>query len=355
MSNPPVASPVVVLHDHRDLRRHLPRLRDYVAEAGLVPLSRDPAWLTVLERGLGHAPYCLEATEGGQTRGMLPLAHVESLMFGRFLASLPYLNYGGVLADDAAIASALVDRATELADRLDVRYLELRQVEPVDHPALGRREGGKVHMRLDLPATPGALWAALPGKVRNQVRKGQKGGLEVAWGGAELLDDFYDVFCRNMRDLGTPVFGLDLFRAIFEEFAAKAELCVVRAGDEPAAAALLLHGWGIAEVPSASSLRRFNSTCANMLMYWSLLERAIGRGQEVFDFGRSSPDGSTYKFKKQWGAEPLAAGWQYYLRAGEATDMRPDNPRYRRMIRLWQHLPVAMTRLIGPPIVRGIP
>jgi serine/alanine adding enzyme len=158
-----------------------------------------------------------------------------------------------------------------------------------------------------------------------------------------------------MRDLGTPVFGLGLFRAILEEFAGKAELCVVRSGGRAAAAALLLHGWGVTEVPSASSLRQFNNTCANMLMYWNLLIRAIERAQDVFDFGRSTPDGNTYKFKKQWGAEPLPADWQYYLRAGEASDMRPDNPRYRRLIRVWQHLPVGVTRLIGPAIVRGIP
>jgi hypothetical protein len=47
--------------------------------------------------------------------------------------------------------------------------------------------------------------------------------------------------------------------------------------------------------------------------------------------------------------------WQYYLRSGSANAMRPDNPRYQRAIRLWQRLPVRVTQLIGPEIVRGIP
>ena len=38
-------------------------------------------------------------------------------------------------------------------------------------------------------------------------------------------------------------------------------------------------------------------------MYWHLLERAVGRGQATFDFGRSRPT-ATLPFKKQWGAEP---------------------------------------------------
>jgi hypothetical protein len=121
------------------------------------------------------------------------------------------------------------------------------------------------------------------------------------------------------------------------------------------AGALLLHGWGVTEVPSASSLRSHNHTCANMLMYWHLLERAVQRGQDVFDFGRSSQDSPTLRFKKQWGAAPASSEWQFYVRKGEPGGMQKESPRYRRVIRLWQRLPVALTRLIGPAIVRGIP
>jgi hypothetical protein len=130
---------------------------------------------------------------------------------------------------------------------------------------------------------------------------------------------------------------------------------VVRAAGRPVAGALLLHGQGVTEVPSASSLREFNHTCANMLMYWQLLERAIGRRQAVFDFGRSTVDSNTFRFKKQWGAAPEPATWQSYERTGSAGDVRPDNPRYQRWIGLWKRLPVSLTRLLGPAIVRGIP
>ncbi len=92
-----------------------------------------------------------------------------------------------------------------------------------------------------------------------------------------------------------------------------------------------------------------------MLLYWHLLERAVQRGQEVFDFGRSSEDSNTYRFKKQWGAVPCPSEWQYYLRKGTIQDMRPQNPKYQALIRVWQRLPVRLTRLIGPSIVRAIP
>lgn len=251
--------------------------------------------------------------------------------------------------------SELLDEAVRLADRLDVRYLELRHEQAVSHPALNDRLTSKVHMRLALPGTSDELWAGFQAKVRNQVRKGASRELAVHWGREELLSEFYAVFSHNMRDLGTPVFGEGLFREILSVFPDRTELCVVRLGACAVAGALLVHGQGVTEVPSASSLRCFNTTNANMLMYWRLLCRAIERGQNVFDFGRSTVGSNTFRFKKQWGAQPAPAVWQYYRRHGTIGDMRPENGRFRLMIRVWQHLPVGLTRWLGPAIVRGIP
>jgi hypothetical protein len=137
---------------------------------------------------------------------------------------------------DRGRAGRLAGRALRLADDLEVQHLELRHEQVLEHPALTECVNGKVHMRLALPATANELWDGFPAKVRNQVRKGRSNGLKVAWGGEELLPEFYAVFSHNMRDLGTPVYGRGLFRAVLEQFPDRAELCVVRAGRRPAAA-----------------------------------------------------------------------------------------------------------------------
>jgi len=361
--------------------------------------GHDPRWLPVLQDGLRQRPLRVEATCGGRLAGILPLALVESRLFGRFLVSLPYVNTAGVaevisrgalapgsmcdsqelgagarrLIDPRPpVARALIDRAVELADEFDVRYLELRQETAIEHPALTFQRTDKVHMRLDLPESVEELRTALKASVRNQIKKGESHGLEVRWGRDDLLADFYRVFSRNMRDLGTPVFGRELFAAILRSFGDDAELCVVRrdvrsdrlqpvkgpaeAGHyEPVAAALLIHAGGVTQVPSAGSLRAFNHLNANMLMYWRLLSRAVERGSRVFDFGRSSEDSGTYRFKKQWGARPIPAVWQYYVRRGDADAMRPESAGNQRLIRLWKRLPVWLANAIGPRIVRGIP
>ena len=328
----------------------------HFAEAGgTKALDHDPRWLAVLARGLNHTPYLLCARRGMEVAGILPLSYLKSVLFGRFLVSLPYLNGGGVLATDPQIAERLIDRAIELAGHLDVRFVEFRQSSPLSHPELSESRSDKCHMRLALSPSKDELWKQLPSKVRNQVRKGEQQGFAVDWGREECLADFYEVFSHNMRDLGTPVYGSSLFREILNHFANESELCLLRLGDRPVAAALLLHGNTVTEVPSASSLRKFNSTNANMYMYWQLLCRAVERGNRTFDFGRSTPGSGTYRFKEQWGAKPEPSVWQYHVRRGVAHQMRPDNARFGRLIRIWRRLPVPLTRLIGPTIVRGIP
>ncbi|CAN5367880.1 FemAB family PEP-CTERM system-associated protein [soil metagenome] len=346
----------VAVHGQSSLAARLPSLTDFVMNRDMVALSRHPAWLNVLQQGLQHEVYALEAIgPDDRTCGFLPLAFVSSLLFGRFLVSLPYLNSNGVMAAASDTQTLLIQRAVELADELNVKHLELRHEEPVAHEALNGSMTAKVHMRLALPHTVDQLWKGFDTKVRNQVRKGEKNDLSITWGGLDQLDAFYSVLCQNMRDLGTPVYSRAFFAAILSTFPNDAEVCVVSQNTTPIACALLLHGQGVTEVPTASSLREYNATCANMLMYKHLLDRTVERGQKVFDFGRSTLDGSTFKFKKQWGAVPHPATWQYHQRSGSISEMRPENPRYQRMIRLWQRLPVSVTQVLGPPIVRGIP
>jgi serine/alanine adding enzyme len=318
--------------------------------------SYDLRWLPVLERGLSHPTYMLTARDAaGVSVGQLPLAFVSSRLFGRFLVSLSYVNSAGVQTRDPNVAQCLIDEAVLLAEDLDCRYLELRQETPFEHPALTFARTDKCLMRFPLPETVDALWNGLKASVRNQVRKGQRPGYDVRWGRDELLDGFYAVFARNMRDLGTPVFGRRLFQSILREFRTDAELCVVFDKQQPIAGALLVHGSEVTEVPSASALHEYRSTNVNMLMYWHLLARAVERRSRVFDFGRSTRDGNTFQFKKQWGAEPHPSTWQYHVRRGSTDAMRPENAGNRRMIEVWKRLPVWFTRVIGPSIVRGIP
>jgi FemAB-related protein (PEP-CTERM system-associated) len=237
---------------------------------------------------------------------------------------------------------------------MGVGHIELRhRSEPtLDWPS--RNE--KVAMVLDLPDTEEALWRGLGSKLRSQIRRPQKEGASVRTGSAELLTDFYVVFARNMRDLGTPVYPKHFFEALLRAFPSEAKLHVVYLNDAPVAAGFVLAHRSTLEIPWASSLRRANRAGVNMLLYWSALRDAVARGFCYFDFGRSTKESGTQRFKSQWGARTQQLLWHYWLPAGKPLPgLTPSNPRYRTAIALWRRLPVSVANVLGPHIVRHLP
>jgi serine/alanine adding enzyme len=316
-------------------------------------------WRDVIRAAFGHATRYLVCRTGDAVTGVLPLCHIRSRLFGSYLVSLPYFNYGGILASDPASERALLQAAVAAARELGAGHLELRMTRPLAPGAAGgeglRESSHKVAMVLDLPPDPEALWSGFKAKLRSQVRRAEREGLTTAFGGAELLDGFYDVFARNMRDLGTPVYARGLFAEVLAR-CPESRVCLVSLGRRPVAAGFLVGYRDRLEIPWASSLRRYNPMGTNMLLYWKVLEHAAGEKYRAFDFGRSSPDSGTYRFKAQWGARPVPFHWHYWLReGGEMPGLSPANPKYRLAIALWRRLPLAVTRMVGPRIVRGLP
>jgi FemAB-related protein (PEP-CTERM system-associated) len=312
------------------------------------------AWLDIINRSFAHETCALAAESAGRIVGVLPLVMFRSPIFGRFLVSIPFVNYGGILADTPEAERALLDAAILEAKQRGARHLELRHNRRM-FPGLAAKRH-KVAMTLTLEPTVETAWQRLDRKVRNQVRKAEKAALRVEIAGAARLPAFYQVFARNMRDLGTPVYSRRFFEEMLRAFPANTRIIIVWLGDRPVAASLVYYHDQICEVPWASSLREFNHLCANTLLYWEMISFAIQQGCRTFDFGRSTPGEGTYLFKKQWGAEAHELVWEYWTAfKTDVPDLSPKNPRFGKAIELWRRLPIPVTVLLGPRIVRNIP
>jgi serine/alanine adding enzyme len=311
-------------------------------------------WKHVIENSFGWSTFYLVAEAGGRIRGILPLVWQKSQLFGSFVTSLPFVNSGGVVAESRDAKETLLAEAIAIAKSRGAKYLELRQrFNPgLDLPT----KTHKVAMVLPVEPKSEAMWAALPHKVRTDIRKSKKAGLVAQFGGTELLDIFYEVFAKNMRDLGTPVYGRQFFVEIFKAFPQSSYICVVRYQGKAVAVSFLSEYRGAVEALWSSSLYEFSHLKPNMFLYWSILCFAGEKGFRTFDFGRSSIGSGTHRFKKQWGAEEVPLHWVYWVPDGAPLpELNNENPRYQVAIRIWQKLPVSLTKLIGPPIVKCLP
>jgi FemAB-related protein (PEP-CTERM system-associated) len=312
-------------------------------------------WKEAFVRSFGHPCHYLAAMDdSGQWQGVLPLVHMRSRIFGNFLVSLPFVNYGGLLCRNDAAAALLLDEAENIRRSCGAAHVELRHVAPRSGNLPTKKH--KVTMILGLAGTDDDQWKAFDPKLRNQIRKAQKSGLQFRHGHLDLIDDFYEVFARNMRDLGTPVYSKRFFCNVMETFPDTTSIVAVLHEGKMIAAGLASWFRGRLEIPWASSIKDYKTLCPNHMLYWAAICFAIERGFREFDFGRSSPNEGTYNFKKQWGALPIPLNWQYLMdEHGHLPDLNPSNPRYRMAIRAWQHLPVSITKVLGPRIVRNIP
>ncbi len=328
------------------------RWNDFVDSAAGAEIYHLFEWRHLLEDVFGHnCHYLLAESRDGRVVGVLPVSEISSLLFGRFFVSIPYFNYCGVLAESSTARDVLVGTVCDIANEARADHVEFRHRDGIKLDLPFRTD--KVAMQLSLPSDADALWKQFSSKLRAQIRRPRKEGARCIEGGAELLDDFYVVFARNMRDLGTPVFPRTMFARMLQLFPDAARVFVVYLGDTPAAAGITVGYRGLLEIPVASSLREYNRQAVNMLLYWSVLEYGIRERYKVFDFGRSTVDSGPHRFKKQWGAEPGPLGWYYWLRQGNSLpQLNPSNPKFRLARAMWQRLPVRVATILGPRVVR---
>jgi hypothetical protein len=349
-------------------------------------------WGPAIAETYGHPTHHLVARDAHGIAGILPLTEVRSRLFGKSLVSLPYLDTGGIVATRTAAWSGLLAAAAELAFGLGIRRLDLRHAAPPRLAAPARAD--KVTLVLDLTAATGArsgartaseaggrahagedglasgaegLWQAIGAKTRNQVRKAAKAGLAVEHTGRAGIDDFYRVWCANMRDLGSPAHRRRWFESLMAHLGERSSCYLVRCEREVIGGLIAVRAQDTVVVPWASSDRRHFALSPNNLLYWTVLRDAVQAGVHRFDFGRSSIGSGTYHFKRQWGAVDVRLYWQEVdalalpaiLAPGEeppaATPPAALEPGRRAQAeRLWRRLPVPVATWLGGRVRGGI-
>lgn len=312
------------------------------------------AWRTLIEAQCGvECIYLMALDERGSTVGLLPAVMMRSRLFGAYLLSMPFLVYGGALADHESIRRRLADHLHGMAAGLGASRTELRETQPREG---WRTSTGKVSMVLALPEDPAELNRQLGTKVRAQVKRAAREPVNFEIGGLELVRDFYRVFSEKMRDHGTPVYPRRFFDAILQQFPESVRIAAVRRNGRIVAAAVLVRYRDTMEVPWAAARRRYDATSVNMYLYHQVLELACREGCRCFDFGRSTRDATTYRFKRQWGAQPCQLYW--HAQAAPGQQLSDDDGPGTVMsvaVSLWRHLPVPLANTLGPLISTRLP
>ena len=313
-------------------------------------------WKTVIEKGARQECPYLVAMQDGKITGVLPLTLRKSLMFGKALTSSMFAVYGGALADDSDVHNALEAAAWEYAQAEGLKAVSYRTIKSNRHGDAGWEvdtDSAATFIKC-LKTTPEDILLDIPKRQRAVVRKSLKNGLTCDWGGS--IDEFYALYAESVRNLGTPVFGKEIFIQFMDVFGDDVELQVIKTEDGQTVSAMMSFYYKDTVLPYYSggtfAARKYGS---QDFMLYSLMLRAVEKGYSRFDIGRSKTGTGPYKFKKNWGFEPTPLEYQFQLAEGEAPpNLTPQNSKFDLLIKVWKKLPLPVANLLGPAIARHL-
>jgi FemAB-related protein (PEP-CTERM system-associated) len=309
-------------------------------------------WQRLMREVFRHDTYYLLARTDGQITGVLPLAHVNSRLFGNALTSLPFAAYAGVAASDDASAGVLEAEAERLARQLGVDHLEYRHTRR--HHADWPEQDLYVTFRKEILPDEEANMLAIPRKQRAMVRKGLKNGLK-----SEIdthVDRFFKLYADNVHRHGTPGLSKRYFQELQREFGPDCEVLTVTGPNGQLLSSVLSFYFRDEVLPYyAGDDEAARDLAANDFKYWELMRRSCARGLKTFDYGRSKQGTGPYAFKKNWGFEPQGLHYEYRLfKRDSVPQNNPSNPKYQLMIKTWRKLPLGFVNWLGPHVVRNL-
>ena len=334
----------------------------YVAQHASATPYHLMGWGLAIEEAYGHRRLYIKASDtSGAITGILPVIVFSKPLAKSSLCALPFCDVGYSLSDNMDIETAMLSYLTEYMTRHDIQSLEIRN--RLDSP-LGEISSTdcppeKVSMIIELPENSEILLSSFKSKLRSQIRKAEKNGLDFTYGNsAEHIQQFYDVFVQNMRNLGSPVHSLDWFQKVIYHLRENSLIGIVSFEDRPIGAGIILFSGKKVVIPWASTLSEYNKLAPNMMLYWNLLKYASDNHYNYFDFGRSTPGEGTFKFKQQWGAVPWPLDWQVFDTSGNICNDKGQNistSNLRAKVeQVWRKLPLPVTTFIGPRIRKYI-
>ena len=328
------------------------RWNDFVFSCPDATFFHRAEWQQIIHDVFRHPTFFLYAEKQGEVVGILPLAHVNSRLFGNSLVSLPFAVYAGVASNNPEAIAGLEAEAQKLALQLGVDHLEFRNVA-AKHTEWPTQDLYVTFRKEILPEVE-ANMLAIPRKQRAMVRKGIKNCLK-----SEVDRDtgrFFAVFADNVHRHGTPALPKRYFDTLLKVFGKDCEILTVTTPEGKLLSSVLSFYFRDEVLPYyAGDDEAARVLAANDFKYWELMRRSCERGLRVFDYGRSKIGTGPYSFKKNWGFEPQPLHYEYCLYKRDSIPQNnPNNAKYKLFIEAWKRMPIGLANWLGPHIVRNL-
>ena len=331
---------------------------DYVKKRNDTTFVDTIEWQNVIKDIYGLDNYWYIAEEHGNVRGIMGLTLSNHPIFGKYLATAPFANQGGFYTESYEAFLSLLKKAKELQHKVNARYTVIRQLQQEITPPNDWEED-KIYATFHLPLRSDPqdlLLEHLRAKDRSQIKKSLRNNLSVEFGNIELLDHFWYVISRAMRELGSPYHSKNYLELLLRTFGPLSEIVIIYDQKmNPCGAALLMYHKKSVVLLHANILKNYRSEGAGDFLYWSVIDKCCRRNFKILDMGRSLIGSGNEKYKLKFRPDRKVLSYLYNLsQIDQIPKLNQANPKFNAAIKTWSHLPLWMTRFIGPKLISGI-
>ena len=312
-------------------------------------------WIKITESYYGFQSCSFFIREGKEIVAVVPLFLCKSPFLGRCLIPTPTCGRLNFCLLKDKTEPIIWEELERILRSTNANFAEMRfDRENIKSDLIIKRE--HILQPLFLEANSRDQWKKLKPAVRNKVRQAEKHNLQCISGKSEYFSDFYDLYAVNMRNFAYPPLGKKLFRLLMHEFSDIMEFLIVNhEGDIRAALINFYYKDTVTNLWGVSSLQHRHLRINNYL-YWEALKKAIDDGYAIFDFGRAREGSGVYLFKSQWGTADIPLSYHYLVRGkARLPSVEGTQKTYRLPMMIWRHLPISVTKIIGPPLGKRMP
>lgn len=325
----------------------------YVREHSCATFYHQIGWKRVIEETYGHKPmYLLARDSGDKICGVFPSFIIKTPVSKR-IVSLPFAPYGDVCSNDAVTEKALLDAAVSTSRKLGINNLELRSLgAAVSCKGFRQMDGYYSTFILNLSGGLDMVEKNMSKNVRRGIKKSAASNLSFrVTKGEDAAINFFGTYRVTMSRLGTPPHGLAFFRNIQKQFPEDVYISEALYEGKTIASLFMMRFGPMLTSGYSTSLQQYFKLSPNNYTYWNSIRFAYENGMKYFDFGRSPIGSGVYQFKNAWGAGNVPLVYSYH----PEKKMAPvPQARYGTFARLWKHIPLGMTDVLGPRVRKFI-
>lgn len=306
-------------------------------------------------------PLVAREQDSGTIRGVLPLSHVDSRLFGSQLLSPAFAERGSVVLDDlgetAEVKRLLLDQTVRLAEQLNVDVASLRGsvVGPTEDFTVRNQY---VTFRVPVRLGSDAVWSEIKDSRQRQITQAAENS-SLRFKVGRSLDDlreYYRLYLRTMRGHGSPPHSFEFFKLLWDHLHEAGNLrlsMVVHDGSLingmiDLSLGSTVYQWGI-----VSDYERRDLNGGSWLL-WKSLQWAAEQGYDTYEFGRTREGSGVYMFKRSFGGSKVWYDDLHYFPDRPTTLPDPEDNQYQLARRVWKRLPIPVTRRLGPHIRKRI-